>query len=72
MAPEARRVKVDGHWHVDLPGWAHDQLEAAGFSRERIEASGLDTADRSDLFFSHRRDGGDTGRMGLFAVLQSP
>ena len=72
LAPDTRRVRLHGRWHVDLPGWAHDQLHDAGLPFGSIEVSGLDTADRADLFFSHRRDGADTGRMGLLAVLEDP
>ena len=69
LAPANRRVKLDGQWHVDLAGWAHHQLAEAGLHPSHIETAGLDTADRADLFFSHRRDGEETGRMALFATL---
>lgn len=70
-APAKRRVQLgaEGQWHVDLAGWANDQLLEAGLPQKQIEISGLDTHERTDLFFSHRRDGQDTGRMGLLAVL---
>jgi copper oxidase (laccase) domain-containing protein len=41
------------------------KLEAAGV--ERIEHAALCTSCRRDLFFSHRRDGGVTGRQGGLA-----
>ncbi len=68
-APEARRVKIQGRWHVDLAGWAYDQLHEAGVPTGQIEISGLDTFDQERLLFSHRRDGEKTGRMGLIASL---
>lgn len=71
-APGRRRVRLGGRWHVDLAGWASDQLLDAGLAQGRIEVSGLDTYERADLFFSHRRDGEKTGRMGLVAALASP
>lgn len=45
---------------LDLPGAARRLLEAAGV--ERIESSGLCTSCEAELFFSHRRDEGRTGR----------
>ena len=68
-APDNRRVKIQGRWHVDLAGWAHEQLKNAGLLDGQIEIAGLDTFDQDRLFFSHRRDGGETGRMGFIASL---
>jgi YfiH family protein len=48
--------------HLDLPEVARRLLLAAGV--ERIEAAGLCTSCESELFFSHRRDAGRTGRQG--------
>ncbi|MAW59648.1 MAG: hypothetical protein CMJ94_02290 [Planctomycetes bacterium] len=70
-APEARRVRFGERWHVDLAGWAHDQLQAAGLRLGNMEVSGLDTAELPRLFFSHRRDGEAAGRMGLIAALEA-
>ncbi len=69
-APSCRSIRLDGQWHVDLAGWANDQLSEAGLEQPHIEASGLDTYERTDLFFSHRRDGEKAGRMGLLAMLE--
>jgi YfiH family protein len=44
---------------IDLPAIAEQKLRAAGVGE--IEQAGLSTADR-ELFFSHRREGGFTGR----------
>jgi copper oxidase (laccase) domain-containing protein len=37
---------------------------------ERVEDEGLCTSCREDLFFSHRRDGGVTGRQGGLVWLE--
>jgi len=68
-APENRQILMGSAWHVDLAGWAFEQLSCSGLSPELIECSGLDTVEREDLFFSHRRDGEAAGRNGLLAVL---
>ena len=47
---------------LDLRAIARHQLEAGGV--ERIEHVDLCTSCRPDLFFSHRRDAGVTGRQG--------
>jgi YfiH family protein len=52
---------------LDLRGVARRKLEAAGVTR--IEEVDLCTSCRSDLFFSHRRDNGVTGRQGGIAWL---
>jgi polyphenol oxidase len=51
-------VASDGR--LDLPEVARRLLRRAGV--ERIESSGLCTSCETDLFFSHRRDAGRTGR----------
>jgi hypothetical protein len=45
---------------LDLPEVARRLLADAGI--ERIDSSGLCTSCQPELFFSHRRDGGRTGR----------
>ncbi len=52
-----------GHFHLDLWACARMQLEQAGLASERIYGQQIDTAKHPDLFFSHRRDQGKTGRM---------
>jgi copper oxidase (laccase) domain-containing protein len=37
-------------------------LEEAGLAPERIEVSGIASDERLDEFYSHRREGGRTGR----------
>jgi len=49
--------------HLDLVEANHRQLCDAGMAAERIWVSDLCTACRTDLFFSHRKEKGVTGRM---------
>jgi copper oxidase (laccase) domain-containing protein len=56
---------ADGRDHFDLVALARDQLVGSGLKRDRVEALGLCTRCRGDLFFSHRGQGPTTGRMGL-------
>jgi YfiH family protein len=55
---------------LDLPEVARGQLARAGV--EQVESAGLCTFCEADLFFSHRRDGGVTGRMGNLAWITAP
>ncbi len=56
-----------GHARLDLVEVARRLLGAAGV--DRIEAAGLCTSCETELFFSHRRDAGRTGRQGSLAWL---
>jgi YfiH family protein len=53
---------------LDLPAVARRLLERAGV--EQIEAAGLCTSCEEALFFSHRRDGGRTGRQAGLAWIE--
>lgn len=53
--------------HFDLPEANRRNLQRAGVWQ--IEMSGLCTACRTDLFFSHRAERGKTGRFGAIMVL---
>lgn len=53
---------------LDLPEVARRQLAAAGV--ERVESAGLCTSCDAELFFSHRRDEGRTGRQGGIAWME--
>ena len=48
-------------WHVDLKATNEAQLRALGISQ--IEISEYCTIENNDLFFSHRKEKGATGRM---------
>lgn len=65
----AERVLIsrDGRWHLNL--WAANELLLRATGVGQIEVSGLCTASRTDEFFSHRGERGQTGRFGaLIAV----
>ncbi|MBS1893626.1 MAG: laccase domain-containing protein [Actinobacteria bacterium] len=53
---------------LDLPEVARRLLARAGI--EEVETAGLCTFCETDLFFSHRRDKGVTGRMGNLAWIE--
>nr|MBP6469913.1 laccase domain-containing protein [Chloroflexota bacterium] len=55
--------------HFDLPEANRRNLQRAGV--QQIELSGLCTACRTDLFFSHRAENGRTGRFGSIFVLNA-
>ena len=57
---------ADGR-RLELAEVARRQLAAAGV--EKVESAGLCTSCESELFFSHRRDGGRTGRQAGLAWL---
>lgn len=62
-----RKYKLPGNLtdkgYVDLKQANFDQIISAGILPMNIEVSAYCTYDRSDLFYSHRRDKGITGRM---------
>lgn len=58
---------------LDLPLACQRQLLAAGLRPENIAADGPCTSCRTDLFFSHRAEGGNTGRMlALIGITAEP
>jgi polyphenol oxidase len=59
-----------GHWQLDLAGINRALLERAGMRPGNIADLGLCTSCRTDLFFSHRRDKGRTGRLMNFILLR--
>ncbi len=58
-----------GHWQVDLSLSCRLQLEAAGIRTENIDTAAECTCCHQELFFSHRRDDGQTGRQLGFIML---
>jgi YfiH family protein len=60
----------EGHALVDLHAANRDQLLAAGVADANISTAPFCTMERSDLFFSYRREKGDFGRTGrLLSVI---
>lgn len=59
----------DGRWTIDL--WQANRLTllAAGVKPENITLSGLCTSCRDDLFYSHRRGRGASGRQAALIML---
>ena len=54
----------DGKAFLDITEANRAQLLAAGLTSEHIRAADICTACRTDLFYSHRREGEPTGRFG--------
>ncbi len=57
----------DDGLYLDLPGAVRAELEAWGV--RQIESSGICTACHTDEWFSHRAEGGRTGRFGALVML---
>jgi polyphenol oxidase len=59
----SRFDSTKGKYFVDLKKHNKNQLLHLGVMEENIEVSHYDTFERTDLFFSHRKENGITGRM---------
>ncbi|HEV7615250.1 MAG TPA: polyphenol oxidase family protein [Solirubrobacterales bacterium] len=59
---------ISAHRRLDLAEVARQLLRAAGV--ERVASAGVCTSCESDLFFSHRRDAGRTGRQGSLVWIE--
>jgi len=60
----------EGHARIDLHAANRDQLISAGVLPDRVHVAPLCTMDRTDLFFSYRREKGVHGRVGrLMSVI---
>ena len=57
-----------GQWKVDLQLSCQLQLEAAGIANKNLELANACTWSQRELFFSHRRDEGMTGRQMGFVL----
>jgi len=71
LFPRGVRRYERGAWHLDLAAFCADELVALGLRRRNIIRSGLCTSCNPDLFFSHRRDRGVTGRHWTLATIRS-
>lgn len=58
-----------GKWHLDLRRSCELQLAAAGLKHQHIDAVEEDTCCHRELFFSYRRDNGQTGRQMGFVLI---
>jgi YfiH family protein len=65
---QVMHVQDEDTWRFDLPAANAQQLVAAGV--RHIEQADLCTSCHHDEFFSHRADGGQTGRFATVAYLQ--
>jgi YfiH family protein len=59
----------EGKWGLDLAGANRRQLLDAGIADGNISVAGQCVSCNPDLFFSYRRDGGETGRQMAFIML---
>lgn len=59
----------DGRWRLDMPGANAAQLRDAGVQERNIEIAAPCVSCTPELFFSYRRDNGDTGRQMGFIML---
>lgn len=61
------RDPADGSAYLDL--WAANRLDLERAGVGEIEIAGISTAAHTDEFFSHRAEGGKTGRFGMVICL---
>ena len=60
----------DGKWRLDLAAANRELLIEAGLPASRVQVSGMCVCCHYELFFSYRRDGGETGRQMGFIMLK--
>jgi YfiH family protein len=59
-----------GKWQLDLAAVNRDLLITAGLPADSMQVSGMCVSCHRELFFSYRRDGGETGRQMGFIMLK--
>jgi YfiH family protein len=64
------RKTAAGKWHLDLAAANYSQLLNAGLTASNIATASSCVSCEHDLFFSHRRDRGETGRQMGFIMLK--
>lgn len=64
------RVNTDGKWQLDLAATNRDLLMQAGIPDSSIQNSEMCVCCHRELFFSYRRDDGETGRQIGFIMLK--
>ena len=60
--PRASRCRVEGAWRLDIEDHIRGSLASCGLGEGRILSAGACNACDAGRFYSHRRDGGITGR----------
>jgi YfiH family protein len=65
-------ARSEGKWRLDMAAANRDLLLSAGVPASAIQVSDMCVCCRKDLFFSYRRDNGDTGRQMGFIMLTQP
>lgn len=60
-----------GHWRLDMALANRLQLEEAGLPSAAIQTAGSCVCCHKELYFSYRRDGGETGRQMGFIMLSA-
>ena len=71
IAPNSTSIEMaNGQTFFDLTGAIKEQLVSCGVKEGHIETAGICTYERSDIFFSERRDGPPTGRFGAVIMLR--
>jgi YfiH family protein len=68
--PFARQTG-EGAWRLDMAAANRELLLLAGLPAASIQVAGICVCCRQELFFSYRRDGGETGRQMGFIMLSS-
>jgi len=68
-ASEFAQEDMDGTCYVNLWLANESQLTGAGVPIGNIQISEIDTAARTDIFYSHRRENGKTGRFAAIMVI---
>ena len=63
LTPPGHGPEGAPHPHLDLVATARYQLRRAGLASSHIHVADFCTACRTNLFFSHRKEGSHTGRM---------
>ncbi len=70
--PERFIRRAGGTAHLDLESYCVDELIHSGLNRDNIYTSEYCTCCNRELFFSHRRDRGKTGRQWTLATMIPP
>lgn len=70
LSKKAITVKCNRKYQIDLKQINFDLLNQAGIRSEHIEVSEWCTSCNTDLFYSHRKENGVTGRMAAFMTIK--